>query len=104
MRFEIRGGGAFLILVGLLGLSGAVFALGLVAGYEMAKQTQPDINQLSTAYPLPSAANQPSAESTAMAAIAASPAAAISEASAGPEPDAGPVTIPSALAKGKPPV
>jgi DedD protein len=104
MRFEIRAGGAFLILVGLVGLSGAVFALGLVAGYEMAKQTQPDINQISTAYPLPSAANQPSAESSPMAALGASPAAGASSASAEGEPDEGPVTIPTAAWKGKPPV
>jgi len=55
MRFEIKKGGAFLILVALVGLSGAVFALGLVAGYQMAKQNQPDLNQTSTTYPLPSA-------------------------------------------------
>jgi DedD protein len=104
MRFEIRAGGAFLILVGLVGLSGAVFALGLVAGYEMAKQTQPDINQISTAYPLPSAATQPGSEASPMTAVAASPAAAASEASAAPEPDEGPVTIPPKAWKGKPPV
>ncbi len=55
MRFEIRTGGAFLILVALIGLSGAVFALGLVAGYQMARQNQPDVSQTSTTYPLPSA-------------------------------------------------
>jgi DedD protein len=54
MRFEIKKGGAFLIVVALVGLSGAVFALGLVAGYQMAKQNQPDLNQTSTTYPLPS--------------------------------------------------
>lgn len=54
MRFEIKKGGAFLILIALVGLSGAVFALGLVAGYQMAKQNQPDLNQTSTTYPLPS--------------------------------------------------
>ena len=53
MRFEIRAGGAFLILVGLVGLSGGVFALGLVAGYEMARRNQPDLNQISSTYPLP---------------------------------------------------
>src|ERR1700722_5886281 len=53
MRFEIRAGGWILILAGLVGLSGAVFALGLVAGYEMARQTQPDVNQISSTYPLP---------------------------------------------------
>lgn len=77
MRFEIKSGGAFLILVGLIGLSGAVFALGLVAGYEMGRQNQPDVNQLSTKYPLPS---PPAADSTrapvaeSSAAIASSPA------------------------------
>src|ERR1700688_5127079 len=55
MRFEIKKGGAFLIVVALVGLSGAVFALGLVAVYQMAKQNQPDLNQPSTTYPLPSA-------------------------------------------------
>ena len=54
MRFEIRAGGWFLVLLGLVGLSGAVFALGLVAGYEMARQNQPDLNQISSTYPLPS--------------------------------------------------
>ena len=37
MRFEIKAGGGFLILLGLVGLSGAVFLLGLVAGNYMAK-------------------------------------------------------------------
>jgi len=54
MRFEVRAGGWFLILLGLVGLSGAVFALGLVAGYEMARPSQPDLNQISSTYPLPS--------------------------------------------------
>jgi cell division protein FtsN len=53
MRFEIRTGGALLILTGLAGLSGAVFALGMVAGYEMARQNQPDPAQLASVYPLP---------------------------------------------------
>lgn len=60
MRFEIKKGGAFLILIALVGLSGAVFALGLVAGYQMAKQNQPDLNQTSTTYPLPSAPTEES--------------------------------------------
>ena len=62
MRFEIRKGGAFLILVALVGLSGAVFALGLVAGYQMARQNQPDVNQTSTTYPLPNAPAEESKE------------------------------------------
>ena len=59
MRFEIRAGGGFLILVGLVGLSGAVFALGLVAGYEMARQNQPDLSQISSTYPLPNPPEKP---------------------------------------------
>lgn len=55
MRFEIRAGGALLILIGLAGLSGVVFALGLVAGYEMARQTSPEGAQVANVYPLPGA-------------------------------------------------
>src|SRR5260370_8697862 len=62
MRFEIWKGGAFLILVAVIGLFGAVFALGLVAGYQMARQNQPDVNQTSTTYPLPAAPAEESKE------------------------------------------
>ncbi len=72
MRFEIKGGGAFLILVGLVGLSGAVFALGLVAGYEMARQNQPDLNQISSTYPLPNPPEKPEPISEMSPAAAAS--------------------------------
>ncbi|MGH7948406.1 MAG: SPOR domain-containing protein [Candidatus Binataceae bacterium] len=65
MRFEIRTGGAFVVLVGLMALSGAVFALGMVAGYEMARQNQPDPSQLASVYPLPPApADGPSVDSS----------------------------------------
>ena len=74
MRFEIRAGGGFLILLGLLGLSGAVFALGLVAGYEMARQSQPDMNQISSTYPLPNPPAKPAPVSEMSSAAAASPA------------------------------
>jgi DedD protein len=76
MRFEIRAGGAFLILLGLVGLSGAVFALGLVAGYEMARQNQPDLNQISSTYPLPNSPapdEKPAPVSEMSSAAAASP-------------------------------
>jgi len=76
MRFEIRAGGWFLILLGLVGLSGAVFALGLVAGYEMARQNQPDLNQISSTYPLPNppaSGEKPSPVSEMSSAAAASP-------------------------------
>jgi cell division septation protein DedD len=95
MRFEIKSGGAFLILIGLIGLSGAVFALGLVAGYEMGRQNQPDVNQISTKYPLPSppaaqSSRAPVAEST--AAMASSPA----TAAAPPVSAAAPLSRPTA--------
>jgi DedD protein len=53
MRFEIRAAGAVLILAGLLGLSGAVFALGLIAGYEMARQNTADTTQVASVFPVP---------------------------------------------------
>jgi cell division septation protein DedD len=71
MRFEIKSGGAFLILVGLIGLSGAVFALGLVAGYEMGRQNQPDLSTISSTYPLPAS---PEVDSTPASAAQATPA------------------------------
>ena len=60
MRFEIKAGGAFLIVVGLLGLSLIVFALGLFAGYDMARNTVPEAPQAASVYPLPNP--PPSAE------------------------------------------
>jgi cell division septation protein DedD len=74
MRFEIRAGGGILILAGLVGLSGAVFALGLVAGYEMARQNQPDSNQISSTYPLPNPPEKPAPVSEMSPAAEASPA------------------------------
>jgi DedD protein len=74
MRFEIKAGGGFLILLGLVGLSGAVFVLGLVAGYEMARQTQPDVNQISSTYPLANAPEKPAPVSEMSPAAEPSPA------------------------------
>jgi DedD protein len=86
MRFEIKAGGAFVILLGLVGLSGAVFSLGLVAGYEMARQTQPDLNQISSVFPVPSPGSEESP-----AATPASPFAPPSFAGAAPRPTIGEV-------------
>ncbi len=69
MRFEIRAGGAVLILLGLAGLSGAVFALGLVAGYEMARETAPDLAKAESVYPLPSPPETPEASPSPAAAM-----------------------------------
>lgn len=93
MRFEIRAGGAFLILLGLVGLSGAVFALGLVAGYEMARQNQPDLNQISSTYPLPNP--PPSEEKPAPVAEMSSAAAASPSLASAPAPTAAPIKPPA---------
>jgi SPOR domain len=53
MRFEIGPGGVVVILAGLLGLSGAVFGLGLIAGHELAGPEP--VQQVASAYPLPAA-------------------------------------------------
>ena len=55
MRFEIGPGGGFVILVGLLGLSAAVFFLGMISGREMAQSEQSQ-SQLATVYPMPAGA------------------------------------------------
>ena len=55
MRFDIGPGGGFLILVGLLGLSAAVFFLGMISGREMA-QTEQGQTQLASVYPMPAGA------------------------------------------------
>jgi cell division septation protein DedD len=54
MRFEVKGGGIAAILFALTLLSGAVFALGLLAGYDVGRQAQIDTSQLATSYPLQS--------------------------------------------------
>ncbi len=103
MRFEIRAGGALLILIGLAALSGVVFALGLVAGYEMARQTNPEGTQVANVYPAPSAPQnahsspepspaeasvaQPSSEANAAGPVASVPAPAPSIAQSKPAPE-----------------
>ncbi|MGH7812461.1 MAG: SPOR domain-containing protein [Candidatus Binataceae bacterium] len=89
MKFEIGKGGMIVVVAGLLGLSGGVFALGLVAGYEMAKQNQAELNEVSTAYPLPSA---PGAEK----AVAPSHAEAIAPSAAAPIAKASPAAVAAA--------
>src|SRR5690348_3758196 len=69
MRFEIKAGGAILILIGLAGLSLVVFALGLFAGYDMARNTTPEAPQAASVYPLP---NPPPSSDVAKAATRSS--------------------------------
>jgi DedD protein len=55
MRFEIGPGGGFVVLAGLLGLSAAVFFLGMISGREMAQSEQGQ-SQLASVYPMPAGA------------------------------------------------
>src|SRR5277367_2995421 len=111
MRFEIRAGGGFLILVGLVGLSAGVFGLGLVAGYEMARGNTPDLNQISSTYLLPSPPEKPapvsemSSSAVASPAVASGPAAAPIKPSAPEMGEASPAarTSPATVARLKPP-
>lgn len=98
MRFEIRAGGALLFLVGLAALSGTVFALGLIAGYEMARQNQVDSSQLATNYPLPSPVS--AAPSPAAAASPAAVANAVPPAS--PPAPVAPASVPRAAVQPPP--
>ncbi|HTW86667.1 MAG TPA: SPOR domain-containing protein [Candidatus Binataceae bacterium] len=82
MRFEIRAGGALLFLVGLAVLSGTVFALGLIGGYEMARQNQSDSSQFAVNYPLPSPAAAMASPAALIAPPPAKPAAPIVRANA----------------------
>src|ERR1700733_6253547 len=54
MRFEIGPGGMLVVLLGLLGLSGAVFGLGLIAGHELAGPEN-GAPPVAAAYPVPAA-------------------------------------------------
>jgi DedD protein len=75
MRFEIGPGGGFVILVGLLGLSAAVFFLGMISGREMAQSVQGQ-TQLASVYPIPAGASMPAAAPPQVAAPPAAPIAA----------------------------
>jgi DedD protein len=73
MRFEIKSGGVVAILFGVAALSGAVFMLGLLAGYDVGRESQSSAAQVATAYPLaaPPAIDAPATASSGAAASAA---------------------------------
>src|SRR5471030_1080632 len=52
MRFEIKTGGIAAILVGVAALSFAVFLLGLLAGYDVGRESQTSAAQVATSYPV----------------------------------------------------
>ena len=90
MRFEIKSGGIAAIFLAVTVLSGAVFVLGLLAGYDVGRQSQLDAAQLATSYPLqtpPLAAGNP--PETATASAPAPQPSAEAEASSSTEPPVG---------------
>jgi cell division septation protein DedD len=78
MRFDIGPGGGFVVLVGLLGLSAAVFFLGMISGREMAQSEQGQ-NQLASVYPMPAAPAPPPAPAAAATSSLPPPATSASE-------------------------
>ena len=87
MRFEIGPGGGFLVLIGLLGLSAAVFFLGMISGREMAQSEQGQ-SQLASVYPMPAGAPAASPPQAAAPAVQAPPAPTGAAAAAAPKPPA----------------
>jgi septal ring-binding cell division protein DamX len=77
MRFEIKSGGVVAILLGVAALSFAVFMLGLLAGYDVGRESQSSAAQVATSYPVtPPPAGAPSAAQAAATpgnAVAAAP-------------------------------
>ncbi|HLH76460.1 MAG TPA: SPOR domain-containing protein [Candidatus Binataceae bacterium] len=93
MRFEIGAGGTIVILIGLVGLSGAVFGLGLVAGHELATQ-EPPAEQTASSVALPPA---PALSGAATAASSAPGAGApLADSASAPAPDNAPPVSPDA--------
>ncbi|HXW83199.1 MAG TPA: SPOR domain-containing protein [Candidatus Binataceae bacterium] len=86
MRFEIGKGAVVVIVGGLIGLSGAVFALGLIAGQEIARQNNQDSTQVATVMPLPSPLAEPTAAPELREAAAASPPAPLAVSTPAPAP------------------
>lgn len=92
MRFEIGPGGTIVILLGLAGLSGAVFGLGLVAGHELASQEQPT-QQTASAIALPPAPAMPAAAMSPSAPAANAP---LADSASAPAADSAPPVSPDA--------
>jgi len=110
MRFEIKSGGVAAILVGIAALSGAVFMLGLLAGYDVGRESQSSAAQVATAYPvaappaLPAAAASDAAGAAATGTVAAAlaPTPAVPMAPAAPAPHAAPLATAKAVAAKRP--
>ncbi|HVN91514.1 MAG TPA: SPOR domain-containing protein [Candidatus Binataceae bacterium] len=98
MRFEIRTGGMIAILVGIAVLSGSVFLLGILAGYDIGRETQNNAAQVATDYTLES--SPPAAAPTPEAVAASSvPSAAAGETASNPNPVASIPAAPTVVAR-----
>ncbi|MBF6559420.1 MAG: SPOR domain-containing protein [Candidatus Binataceae bacterium] len=102
MRFEIRSGGIAAIVFAIAALSGTVFMLGLLAGYDVGRESQSSQAQVATAYPLETPPESAAAPATSAPPAAVSgtpaPATAAPSAPAVAEDGAAPET-PSTIAK-----
>ncbi|MBI3758205.1 MAG: hypothetical protein HY269_00425, partial [Deltaproteobacteria bacterium] len=99
MRFEIKTGGIAAILVGVAALSFAVFLLGLLAGYDVGRESQTSAAQVATAYPVGA---PPDSATNSVPAPAAVPSPARQVASAGAAPTPVPVKATTAVAPDAP--
>lgn len=85
MRFEIRSGGIAAIVFAIAALSGTVFMLGLLAGYDVGRESQSSQAQVATDYPVETPPESAAAPVASAPAIAAPSAPAVAEAGAAPE-------------------
>ncbi|HXD89771.1 MAG TPA: SPOR domain-containing protein [Candidatus Binataceae bacterium] len=76
MRFEVKTGGIIAICLGVALLSGAVFMLGLLAGYDVGRENVSDNQQVATDYSLPA---QPAVATTPVAQASSGESARIAE-------------------------
>jgi septal ring-binding cell division protein DamX len=90
MRFEVKAGGITAIGIGLMLLSGGVFVLGLLAGYDVGRQAQIDTAQLATSYPLTTARSSGAAPNESSTALG-NPAVSSTASSAASPPSANPL-------------
>ncbi len=95
MRFEIKSGGVVAIVFGIAALSGAVFMLGLLAGYDVGRESKVSAAQVATAYPV---AAPPAGSSTPAEPAAASSTTANAIETPAPAAVASPVVPPRAVA------
>src|SRR5579871_607749 len=92
MRFDVGSGGFIAILLTLAALSGVVFLMGVVAGYDVGRQTALDAQKSAVDYAVAPPAS-PAAVTTLAAQPAASPAAPSPVAVTTPPPKVAPAAV-----------